>query len=127
MLLLVAIIGLGIALFITRQDLAEAKRQLSVSQPLSLSEVARQFQKNASTSTVAVTVNDVRYSDVEKAYKVEFLWVDPTTKQKWSSETKLQSDGFGRYLGQVRSSEFLTALGSSGFITVFVETPSAFK
>ena len=127
MLLMIAIIGLGIALVMTRRELAEAQRQLSTYQPLSLAEVARQFQSQLSTPSVAVTVDDVRYSDAEKAFKVEFSWIDPTSNQIVSTETKLRSDGFGKYQGTIESSEFKKTFGIPGSIIVAVETPSAFK
>jgi hypothetical protein len=127
MLLVMAIIGLGIALFMTRRELAEAQRQLSTHQPLSLAEVARQFQSQLSTPSVAVTVDDVRYSEGEKAYKVEFSWIDPASKQRWSTETKLRSDGYGKYQGTIESDEFRKALGTVGSFVVSVESPSAFR
>jgi len=127
MLLLMAIIGLGIALVMTRRELAEAQRQLAAYQPMSLAEVARQFQSNLSTTSVPVTVEDVRYSEAEKAYKVEFSWIDPASQQRWTTETKLRSDGYGKYQGVIESDEFRKALGTGGSLLVFVESPSAFR
>jgi hypothetical protein len=127
MLLFVAITGLGIALIITYRKLVETEHQLSTYQPLSLSDVARQFQTNASIGPVTVTVDDVRYSGAEKAYKVEFSWIDSVTKQKWSTETRLLSDGFGKYQGAINSAEFEKSAGISGAPFVVVETPSAFR
>ena len=127
MLLLVAIIGLGIALIITSEKLVETQRQLSAYQPLSLAEVARQFQQNASTGSVAVIVDDVRYSDAKKAYKIEFSWIDAATGNRWSTETNLLSDGFGKYQGAIYSDEFVKAVGLSGPPFIVVQSPSAFK
>ena len=127
MLLMVAIIGLGIALVMTRRELTEAQRQLATYQPLSLAEVARQFQTNLSKTSVPVTAEDVRYSEAEKAYKVEFSWIEPTSKQSWTTETKLGSDGFGKYQGTIESDEFRKALGTVGSLFISVEAPSAFR
>lgn len=129
MLMLTAVVGLSISLVLVYSKLVRTERALSALQPISVEEVARQFERNTSIGGGRITtkVTDVRYSPAENAYKVNFSWTDSQTGQSWSSDVKLKSDGFGMYFGQIRNSEFVKPLKSSDVYLVVVETPSALR
>jgi hypothetical protein len=131
LLLLMAVVGLAIALGLTYRKLDRAERELNALQPLSREEVARQFERNTSFGPHRTTVTDVRYSKKEDAYRVTFSWVDSTTNKPWSSDLTLRpADAFGSYQGQIDVPEFtkqLTAFGVTGSCRIFVGSPSMFQ
>jgi hypothetical protein len=131
LLLLMAVVGLSIALGLTYRKLDRAERELNALQPVSREEVARQFESNTSFGPHRTTVTDVRYSQKEDAYRVTFSWVDSTTNKPWSSDLTLRSaDGFGNYQGQIDVPEFtkqLSAFGVTGSLRVFVGSPPSFR
>jgi hypothetical protein len=108
--------------------LSRVERELGALQPLSLDEVARQFENNTMPGTAKSTVKDVRYSPSEDAFLVRFSWPDPQTGDNWTTDVKLTNDGFGRYFGQIRNPEFLKQLRhTTDSYTVVVEAPSPLK
>jgi hypothetical protein len=127
MLLLVAIVALSISLVMTQRRLSQLESEAASQRPLSVEEVARQFEKNASVGPVTVKVTDARYSPKVDSYRVNFSWTDPKTKVNWESQVNLAQDGFGKYFGTISSDQFIQAVGYQGGFTVVVETPSAFK
>jgi hypothetical protein len=128
LMLLTAVVGLSIALVMMYMRLSRVERELGALQPLSPDEVARQFETNTMPGTVKSTVKDVRYSQSEDAFLVQFSWPDPQTGDNWSTDVKLTNDGFGRYFGQIRNSEFLKLLRHpTDSYTVVVEAPSPLK
>jgi len=123
--LLVAIVGLTIALVLTQLQLRDLRRELGAHEPLSVEEVARQFASQLSTPPITVTADDVRYSPKTDSYRVKFSWVSSSTPaQRSSSEATLKGDGYGRYLGEVMA---WSAPGSAIGTPVIVETPSPLK
>ena len=132
LLLVVTIVGLATALMLEHRrlsqierQLAETQQELSTLQPLSAEEVARQFENATTLGPISTTVQDVRYSPTEDAYQVEFAWMnEKKNKERWSSQVKLTSDGYGRYFGRIRSDAFTQPLGHKDGFTVAVETPS---
>ena len=129
MLMLTAVVGLSISLVLVYSRLVRTERALSTLQPISVEEVARQFERNTSIGGGRITtkVTDVRYSPEENAYKVVFSWTDSQSGQRWGSDVKLKSDGFGTYFGQIRNSEFVKFLTTSDAYTVVVESPSTLE
>src|SRR5262249_7791763 len=120
LLLLIAIVGLTIALVLTQFQLSNLRRELGAHEPLSVEEVARQFESQLSAPPMTGTADDVRYSPKTDSYHVKFSVVNsatPTTRSE--SEVTLRGDGYGRYRG------YLDLGGPQ--ITVVVETPSALK
>lgn len=109
---------------IMKRELESQNRELSTHRPLAATEVARQFEKNATISPISVTVKDVRYSPDSDSYKVEFSWTDTSTNQSWSADVKLISDGYGSYYCQIRNGPFITPLGNKESFTVMVRSPS---
>ena len=100
LLLLVAIVGLTIALVLTQFQLRNLRRELGAHEPLPVEEVARQFEQQLSTPPITVTVEDIRYSPKNDTYQVKFSWVNSTTPtQRSSSEAWITGDGYGRYTG----------------------------
>jgi hypothetical protein len=134
LLLLIAVIGLALALFVTnrqmsqiREQLAQTESELATLRPLPVEEVARQFESNATLGPIKTTVRDVRYSPKEDAYRVTFSWVDSQAKQEWSTDLELRSDGFGQYYGVIMNGPFIEPLGNTHGFTVLVKAPSALK
>jgi hypothetical protein len=128
LLLLMAVVCLAISLAIVYSQLVRTERELEGLRPMSVEEVARQFENSTKFGNFATKVNDVRYSPTEDAFAVEFSWTDPATGTMWSTDTKLKPDGFGRYYGKIHSGEFLKAVGStSEYYMIGVETPSPLK
>ncbi len=134
LLLVMTLVCLATALVLSHRkiaqlerDIAQTKGELAALQPLSANEVARQFKNRTTLGPVATTVKDVRYSPTDDTYKVKFSWVDPTTKQIWSTDAILTGDGYGAYSGKIRSGPFITALGVKDTFFVYVEAPSSFK
>jgi hypothetical protein len=100
--------------------------ELTASRPLRAEEVARQFEMATNVNQLKTKVEDVRYSPEKDAYRVRFSWTDPVTKSQWSTDTTLESDGFGTYFGPILSVEFLKAIGSKEdryMIAVASESP----
>ena len=146
LLLVVTVVSLATALLLTHRKLsqierklAETERELTTFQPLRADEVARQFVERTTINSISTTVQDVRYSPTDDAYKVKFSWVDPTTGKKWSSEVKLAADGYGTYMGRITFNEFFKSVytppdkpfveplsGRYDFVVV-VQTPSPIK
>ena len=97
LLLLMAAIGLAIALTLTYRKLARTERELDAMRPLPEQEVARQFEKKTTLGPVRTTVTDVRYAPKEDAYKVSFSYVisgGPTASPtEWTSSVTLPSYG----------------------------------
>lgn len=123
LLLLVAIVGLTIALVQAHLQLRELRRELGAHEPLAIEEVARQFESQLSAPPVTVTADDVRYSPKSDSYHVAYSWVNSTTPtQRSNSDVTLRGDGYGRYRGDILS---LAVPGPQ--MTVVVETPSALK
>lgn len=120
----IAVVGLAIALVLTNRTLRNTQRELAALRPLSVEDVARQFEARTSVSPMKVNVSDVRYSPEKDAYRVAFSWTDSNTTKEWSSDVMLESDGFGVYLGVIRNSEFAGPLGHTNGFTVAVTTPS---
>jgi hypothetical protein len=128
LLLLVAVVGLAISLFLTHRKLDRLEHVLGATQPMVPEEVARQFEQHTNLGPVKAKVGDVRYSKKNDAYKVRFTWTDPWSNQDLSGEVLLQNDGFGKYRGAFVSDQFLKAIGSKLLeFPVEVETPSPFK
>jgi hypothetical protein len=129
LLLLVAIFGLSVALIISQIRISRLEREAATGRPLAFEEVARQFEQQKSTNGVTVKVTDVRYSAKEDVYRVSFSWIDPKTRQNWSTETRLKSDGFGRYYGTIESDPYKQSIGlpTTNVVAVIVETPSPLK
>ena len=125
LLLWIAVIALAIGLVLTTRELSSRRRELEALQPLSVQEVARQFEARTSQGTLKVTVSDVRYSQADDAYRVKFSCVNSTDGASWTSDVKLEGDHFGSYSGMIRDGTYLTAIGTSsdGFYIV-VEPPS---
>lgn len=128
LLLLVTVVALAISLVMTYRKLDRMERAFDAMQPMSPQQVARQFERQTTLGKVRTTVNDVRYSQKEDAYKVSFSWLD-SNGQHWSSEVLLNPDGFGKYSGEILSSEFVTSVGSgrNNRFAVGVQTPSPLK
>lgn len=125
LLLLVVIFGLGIALVQARLQIRDLRREMGAHEPVSVEEVARQFEQRLSTPPLTVSADDVRYSPKGDSYRVTFSWVNSATPtQRTSSEATLKGDGYGRYLGEVMA---WSAPGSAIGTPVVVETPSALK
>ncbi len=129
-----ALAALAMALLVTNRQLSQTREQLNQTEselatmrPLAVDEVARQFESNTTLGPIKTKVRDVRYSPKEDAYRVSFSWVDPQTKQEWSTEVKLTSDGFGGYYGVIHSNEFTKPLGDTNGYTVGIKAPSSFK
>lgn len=129
LLLLVAIFGLTVALIISQIRISRLEAEAATGRPLSFEEVARQFEQRTSVGLVTVKVMDVRYSSKEDVYEVTFSRNDPTSKQNWSTEIRLQADGFGRYYGKIESDAYKQSIGipTTDVLPVIVETPSSIK
>jgi len=127
MLLWAAIVCLATSNLVTSRQLSQLKRELDANQPLTATEVARQFQDNTTLGPISVTVKDVRYSPDTDSYKVDFSWTDATTNKTWSSDVELTSDGYGTYYGQIRNGPFIQALGHKESFTVAVKTTSPLR
>ena len=129
LLLLVAIFGLSVALIISQIRISRLEREAATGRPLAFEEVARQFEQQRSTNGVTVKVTDVRYSAKEDVYRVSYSWIDPKTRQNWSTEIRLKSDGFGRYYGTIESDPYKQSIGipTTNVVGVIVETPSPLK
>ena len=129
LLLLVAIFGLSVALIISQIRISRLEREAATGRPLAFEEVARQFEQQRSTNGVTVKVTDVRYSAKEDVYRVSYSWIDPKTRQNWSTEIRLKSDGFGRYYGTIESDPYKQSIGlpTTNVVAVIVETPSPLK
>ena len=131
LLLLVLVVCLATALLVTHRRLVqlersftETQRELRALQPLSAEDVAIQFEKSTTGGPIATTVEDVRYSPTEDAYKVSFSWLNATTGQSTYTSVKLKGDGFGAYKGVIHSAKFATPLGHKDSVPVFVRTAS---
>ena len=127
LLLLVAIFGLTVALIISQILISRLEAEAATGRPISVEEVARQFEKQTGSGPVGVKVTGIRYSSKDDAYRVEFSWIDPMTKQNWQSEVQLKADGYGKFFGMIGSDQFMQSLGYTGHFPVVVETPSACK
>lgn len=123
-LLWVAIGCLAITNVLTRRELSAVKRELDANRPLSVKEVARQFEQNATLGPISVKVRDIRYSPHKDSYKVDFSWTDATTNKSWSSDVELTTDGYGVYSGQIRNGPFIDPLGYKEAFSVAVKSPS---
>lgn len=124
MLLVVTIACLATALLLNQRRIGNLERQLKATLPLSVDEVARQFEERTTMGAVTTTVNDVRYSEEKDTYKVRFSWTVAKSKNRWKSEVFLEPDGYGAYHGTIRSSPYLTSLGRKFPFAVEVQTPS---
>jgi hypothetical protein len=129
LLLLVLVVGLSVALVISQRRIASLEADAATNRPMSLEEVARQVVKQTSQNSLKTTVTDVRYSQKEDTYQVEFSWYDSALKQNSSTEVRLKADSFGRYYGTILSDSYKQSLGlpTTDVFSVVVETPSAFK
>lgn len=127
MLMIVTIACLATALVILSGRLNIAERQLESLQPISIQEVADQFEKSTTFAQMSTEVTDVRYSPTEDAYKVKFSFVnrDDPQKRNWSTSVTLKSNGYGEYYGRILSGPFCEALGYKNGFSVSVRTPSA--
>lgn len=126
LLLWFVILALTLNAIMMNRQISRLTKEVAAQQPLSPKEVARQFEKRATLGPVSTTVRDVRYSEQEDAYRVEFSWVDATSGKTWFSDVRLKNDGFGVYYGQIRNGPFIQPLGYKESFTVAVETPSGF-
>lgn len=109
-----------------RQEVAVLSQDTESSRPLSVTEVADQFEKLATLGPIKTTVRDVRYSPEKDAFHIEFSWVDSNTSDKWSGSVELESNGYGKYFGQIRNGPFVEPLGLEKY-PVVVESPSIFE
>jgi hypothetical protein len=125
--LVLAIVLMSFQMRLLGSRLESTQQELSALQPLSVDEVARQFQAATTLGPVTTKVSDVRYSPKEDAYRVRFSWTDAKTAQTWSTDVELKNDGFGTYVGAIRNSEFIQPLGYTDQFFVAVETPSKFS
>lgn len=123
-LLWVAIAALTINTVIMNRHVARLGNDLASQRPLAPREVARQFEQRTTLGTIATTVKDVRYSPEADTYEVEFSWADAASGKTWHSDVRLNHDGFGTYLGQIRGQPFIEPLGHKDFFPVSVKTPS---
>lgn len=131
-ILWIAILALIFTNVLTYNAVLDLKNELRTSavsgMPIPAEEVAKQFIKATNIpSTVTTEVEDVRYSSEEDTYLVEFAWTLTATGKKWYSSTRLKSDGFGFYHGQILSSQFNQPLGRTRPYSVSVHTPSPLK
>jgi len=127
MLLWVAILCLAIAYVMLHRELVAARRELATVQPLPVQEVARQFQEQTTLGGVTTTVTDVSYSPADNSFLVAFSWTNPASGQRFASDVRLTGDGYGRYFGQIGSSDYYSLLGGTKPRTVGVETPSLWE
>ena len=126
-LMFVAIMGLTFALIDSQRRLAQTEKELETHRPLSLKEVASQFEQGTTLGPISTTVRDVRYSPDENAYRISFSWTNRNTAQTWSTDVMLRSDGFGQYYGEIRNTDFIKPLGHPERYLVGVQTPSGFE
>ena len=124
LLLWVAVLSLAISLGLKYRRLDRAERQLGAMQPIAPQVVARAIEQQTTTAKLQTKVEDVRNSKKDDAYKVSISWPD-STGTKWSTDVRLQADGYGAYFGRITSGAFLQAIGSTTTeYGVAVETPS---
>jgi len=125
-LLWVAIVCITIAIIMMKRDLSQIKQNLNSQVPLSVQEVAQQFQKRTTLGPITVTVKDVRYSSEKDSYKIDFSWTDATTGKIWHTDVQLTNDTYGTYFGVIRNDPFFKPLGYEDGYPVAVESPSLF-
>ena len=127
MLLWILIVYLLITSIKLQRDISVMKQGNVIQTPLSVQEVARQFEKRTHLPPISTDVRDVRYSPENDAFKVEFSWTNRDTEKTWHTDVKLSSDGYGRYIGTIRNGPFIEPTGHEDGYSVVVESPCQFN
>jgi hypothetical protein len=109
LLLLIVVIGLSIALIIAQRRITKLEAAAATTRPLSVREVAQQFEKYCAIGALTVQVTDCRYSTKQNVYDVEFSWANPNTKQRHHASVSLWPYREGKYSGTIQSDEFVEA------------------
>ena len=125
-LLWVAIVCITVTIIMMKRELSQIKQNLNSQGPLSVQEVAQQFQKRTTLGPITVTVKDVRYSSKKDSYKIDFSWTDATTGKIWHTDVQLTNDTYGTYFGVIRNDPFIKPLGNEDVYPVVVKSPSLF-
>lgn len=122
LLAFVTVACLTLALLLTHLQLRRVQLELKALQPLTASEVAKQFVSKTSRRGVKTKIRAVRYSPTADAYRVYYSWNAPESELAWNADVLLNGNGFGRWEGAINDEDFLRHARRKLGFGIYVQT-----